>query len=104
MECGVASGLGQAYVNGPTDGMESCGLTRNGTSSATRVRAVERAIALLFRLAEHRCGVSLQQLAREVGCSKSTVHRLLATLEGLDVVERDAPLGHYRLGRRAREL
>jgi DNA-binding IclR family transcriptional regulator len=68
------------------------------------VRAVERAIALLFRLAEHRRGVALQQLAREVGCSKSTVHRLLATLESMDVVERDAPLGHYRLGRRAREL
>jgi DNA-binding IclR family transcriptional regulator len=68
------------------------------------VRAVERAIALLFRLAEHRRGVSLQQLAREVGCSKSTVHRLLATLEGMAVVERAEPQGHYRLGRRAREL
>jgi DNA-binding IclR family transcriptional regulator len=68
------------------------------------VRAVERAISLLFRLAEHRRGVSLQQLAREVGCSKSTVHRLLATLEGMAVVERDARLGHYRLGRRARQL
>ncbi len=71
---------------------------------ATHVRAVERAIALLFRLAEHRRGASLQQLAQEVGCSKSTVHRLLATLEGLQLVERDAELGRYRLGRRAREL
>jgi IclR family transcriptional regulator, KDG regulon repressor len=79
-------------------------LAQNGTAGATHVRAVERAISLLFRLAEHRRGVSLQQLAREVGCSKSTVHRLLATLEGMDVVERDTPLGHYRLGRRAREL
>lgn len=69
-----------------------------------RVRAVERAISLLFRLAAHRHGVSLQQLAREVGYSKSTVHRLLATLEGMDVVERAEPPGHYRLGRRAREL
>jgi IclR family transcriptional regulator, KDG regulon repressor len=65
---------------------------------------VERAISLLFRLAEHRRGVSLQQLALDVGCSKSTVHRLLATLEGLGVVEWDALAGHYRLGRRAREL
>ncbi len=80
------------------------GLTQNGTAGAVRVRAVERAIGLLFRLAEHRRGVSLQQLAREVGCSKSTVHRLLMTLEGLDVVERDSAPGHYRLGRRAREL
>jgi DNA-binding IclR family transcriptional regulator len=48
--------------------------------------------------------VSLQQLAREIGCSKSTVHRLLATLEGLEMVERDPRPGHYRLGRRARDL
>jgi IclR family KDG regulon transcriptional repressor len=68
------------------------------------VRAVERAIGLLLRLAEHRRGVSLQQLAREVECSKSTVHRLLATLERLEMVERDARPGHYRLGRRAREM
>jgi IclR family transcriptional regulator, KDG regulon repressor len=79
-------------------------LPRDGTTASVRVRAVERAISLLFRLAEHRRGVSLQQLALDVGCSKSTVHRLLATLEGLGVVERDALAGHYRLGRRAREL
>ena len=70
----------------------------------THVRAVERAIGLLLRLAEHRRGVSLQQLAQEVGCSKSTAHRLLATLERLEMVERHARPGHYRLGRRAREL
>lgn len=74
------------------------------TAGATSVRAVERAMALLFRLAEHRRGVSLQQLAGEVGCSKSTVHRLLATLERLGAVERDARPGYYRLGPRAREL
>jgi IclR family KDG regulon transcriptional repressor len=61
-------------------------------------------MTLLFRIAEHRRSVSLQELAREVGCSKSTVHRLLATLERFGVVERDPELRHYRLGRRAREL
>ena len=70
----------------------------------TRVRAVDRAIELLFRLSDHRRSVSLQQLAAEVGCSKSTVHRLLATLEALGVVARDARPGYYRLGRRTREL
>jgi DNA-binding IclR family transcriptional regulator len=79
-------------------------LAQVATAGATSVRAVERAMALLFRLAEHRRGVSLQQLAGEVGCSKSTVHRLLATLERLGAVERDARPGYYRLGPRAREL
>ncbi|HLI27496.1 MAG TPA: IclR family transcriptional regulator [Chloroflexota bacterium] len=68
------------------------------------VRAVERAVALLFRVAERPEGASLRQLADEVGCSKSTVHRLLATLERLEVVERDPALRQYRLGRRLRAL
>lgn len=71
---------------------------------AAGVRAVERAVALLFRVAEQPGGVSLRQLAEEVGCSKSTVHRLLATLERLEVVERDAALRQYRLGPRLRAL
>lgn len=70
----------------------------------TGVRAVERAVSLLFRLAEHPNGASLHQLAREVGVSKSTVHRLLATLEGLEAVEQDRATRAYSLGWRARRL
>ena len=76
----------------------------SGTATASNVRAVERALELLFRLGAYRQSVSLQQLAQEVGCSKSTVHRLLGTLERLEAVERDRDSRHYRLGRRMREL
>lgn len=79
-------------------------MVQTRAAGPAHVRAVERAIGLLFRLAAHPGGASLQQLAQEVGCSKSTVHRLLATLERLEVVERDQIPGRYRLGRRAREL
>jgi DNA-binding IclR family transcriptional regulator len=68
------------------------------------VRAVERAVALLFHLAEQPRSQSLHQLARDIGCSKSTVHRLLATLERLEIVERHFPYNYYQLGRRFREL
>lgn len=68
------------------------------------VRSVERAIELLFRLAAHEEGAGLQDLAGEVGCSKSTVHRLLATLQALGVAEQDAASRQYRLGPRMREL
>lgn len=68
------------------------------------VRSVERAINLLFSLAEHPDGASLNQLARDIQCSKSTVHRLLATLEGLDVAEQDARSREYRLAPRVRRL
>ena len=68
------------------------------------VRAVDRAVELLFRLAAHPEGIGLQRLADEVGCSKSTVHRLLATLQGHDVAEQDAASKLYRPGRRLGEL
>ncbi len=85
---------------------EASNVPRNGTQPAAPVRAVERAVELLFCLAGNDRGRSLEQLAREVGCSKSTVHRLLGTLEGLGVVavERDGHYRRYRLGPRVREL
>ncbi|MFI5267321.1 MAG: IclR family transcriptional regulator [Chloroflexota bacterium] len=73
-------------------------------NSGGSVRSVERAVELLFRLAAYPEGVGLQQLAREVGCSKSTVHRLLATLQGLSVAEQDAASKLYRPGSRLAEL
>ena len=81
--------------------------TAIGPSLSSRdggVRAVERAVELLFRLAAYPDGVGLQQLARDVGCSKSTVHRLLATLQGLGVADQDAASRLYRPGGRLAEL
>src|SRR2546423_11362570 len=77
----------------------------DGTTSTT-IRSVERAVDLLFCLAGRDGTRSLEHLAREIGCSKSTVHRLLGTLEGLGVVavERDGHYRRYRLGPRVREL
>ncbi len=68
------------------------------------VRSLERGVELLFRLAAHPEGVGLQQLARETGCSKSTVHRLLATLQSLSLVEQDGRSRLYLPGRRLAEL
>ena len=68
------------------------------------VRSVQRAFELLFRLAEHPAGASLQRLASEAGVSKSTTHRLLATLERLGAAEQDAASRVYRLGPRMRLL
>jgi DNA-binding IclR family transcriptional regulator len=73
-------------------------------NAASSVRAVQRALDLLFRLAEHPDGVSLQRLAAEVGFSKSTTHRLLATLERAGAAEQDLASRAYRLGPRLRRL
>lgn len=75
-----------------------------GEGTKEGVRAVERALAVLFRLAAAPQGIGLQQLAREVGCSKSTVHRLLGTLQSLGVAQQDAPSRLYLPGPRLAEL
>jgi DNA-binding IclR family transcriptional regulator len=67
--------------------------------------AVERALQLLLLVMEHQQGASLQQLARQVGCSKSTVFRLLATMERLNAeqeLQDNRGLGYaYSLAERA---
>ena len=45
------------------------------------VQSVERIFQLIEHLAAHPTGVSLQRLAEETGLAKSTVHRLLASLQ-----------------------
>jgi len=60
------------------------------------VQSVERAFAVLGCLAGGPAGVS--ELASRVGLPKSTVARLLSTLEHLGAVEQVAPGGAYRVG------
>jgi DNA-binding IclR family transcriptional regulator len=67
-------------------------------------RTVDKAIAILhqFTLDEPQLGVS--ELSRRLDLTKSTVHRLLGSLQKGGLVEQD-PLTHkYRLGREAVDL
>ena len=67
------------------------------------VRAVERALDVLLCFASgHEWG--LTEIAGQVGLHKSTVHRLLATLEDKGFVTRDAATDKYRLGLSVLEL
>ncbi len=63
---------------------------------ATAVQSVERAFSILDAL---RAGpATLSEIARHVDLPISTTSRLLATMEGLDVVERIDNLNLYRIG------
>lgn len=67
------------------------------------VRAVERALdVLLVFVSGHEWG--LTEIAGRVGLHKSTVHRLLATLEDKGFVTRNAATDKYRLGLSVLEL
>jgi IclR family transcriptional regulator, KDG regulon repressor len=67
------------------------------------VRAVERALDILLCFTED-AELSLTEIAGKVGLHKSTVHRLLASLEGKGFILRSPSTEKYRLGFRLWEL
>lgn len=67
------------------------------------VRAVDRALDVLLCFAE-KAEWGLSEIAVRTGLHKSTVHRLLATLEDRGFVNRDEVTEKYRLGLRVLEL
>jgi len=46
------------------------------------IRAVERALDVLLCFTSQTPELSMSQIAERIGINKSTVHRLLSTLEG----------------------
>jgi len=67
------------------------------------VRAVERALDILLLFLE-RAEWSMTEMAERTGLHKSTVHRMLATLERKGFVARDSLTERYRIGMRIWEL
>lgn len=66
--------------------------------SRTLLGSVQNAARVLraFSDADQELGVS--ELARQLGLTKSTTHRLVATLEHERLLDQDARSGKYRLG------
>ncbi|MNW49516.1 Transcriptional regulator KdgR [compost metagenome] len=67
------------------------------------VRAVERALDILMCFTRGS-DLALTEIAGEIGLHKSTVHRLLTTLEEQGFVTRDQATEKYRLGLKIWEL
>lgn len=72
-------------------------MARTRTPAPRRTAAVERAVALLYALAESG-ELGTNELARRLGINASTASRLLATLAGAQLVEQLPDSGRYRLG------
>ena len=62
------------------------------------IRAVERALDVLMCFTNQTPELTMTQISELVGINKSTVHRLLATLERKRFVERDIVTGVYKPG------
>src|ERR1700759_3902147 len=67
-------------------------------SSQANNQSVERAVALLRALAATHGDQRASDLAKSAGLGLSTATRLLATLEALDLIDRDEASGVYRFG------
>jgi DNA-binding IclR family transcriptional regulator len=68
------------------------------------VRAVDRALDVLLCFNRQSPELSMTQIAELIGIHKSTVHRLLATLENKRFVQRNPDTGTYRLGIRLLQM
>lgn len=68
------------------------------------IRAVERALDVLMCFTNQTPELTMTQISDLIGINKSTVHRLLATLEGKRFVERDAVTGVYKPGIRLLQM
>jgi len=62
------------------------------------VRSVERAISILFLVAQNDRPMGLSEISRSVGLDKATTLRLLTTLEGSSLIQQDTATRRYLLG------
>lgn len=68
------------------------------------IRAVDRALDVLLCFSANTPVLSMTQISEIVGMNKSTVHRLLATLEAKRFVQRDPLTGLYQPGNRLLQM
>ncbi len=68
------------------------------------IRAVDRALDILLCFTRQTPRLSMTQIADQVGMNKSTVHRLLGTLEKKRFLQRDPDTGVYQLGIRLLQM
>lgn len=62
------------------------------------VQSLERALTILNKISEYPDGIQIARLSEKVGLTKSTVHRLLATLSSMNYVVKDEETDKYKLG------
>jgi IclR family transcriptional regulator, KDG regulon repressor len=71
---------------------------KNTDSTDNTIRAVDRALDVLLCFSTQTPALTMTQISEKTGIHKSTVHRLLATLEQRHFVRREVETGIYRPG------
>src|SRR5918992_2640198 len=73
-------------------------------SDGTYSQSLERGLSILSSFKSARPLLGVSELAREIGLSRSTTHRYVATLAALGYLEQDDLTRRYRLGPRVLDL
>jgi IclR family pca regulon transcriptional regulator len=73
-------------------------------AAAGHSQSLERGLAILSSFRDGRGLLGISDLGRELGLSRSTTHRYVATLTALGYLQQDAPSKKYRLGPRVLDL
>ena len=90
---------------GASDAVADPGRAPAVTSGSRRtLTSVANAARLLKQFTPQHSSLGVTELAGRLGLGKSTVHRLLATLEDERLIEQDQATGRYRLGLAVFEL
>ena len=74
------------------------------TRQATWSQSLERGLAILSAFGSDRSTIGVSELSRELGLTRSTTHRYIATLTSLGYLQQDAETKRYRLGPRVLDL
>jgi len=69
----------------------------NSKRDFSQIQVITRAVSILRAIRDYG-GLNLSQLAREVGLARSTVFRIVATLEAEGLLKTGNPDGHIQLG------
>ncbi len=72
--------------------------------NASHSQSLERGLSILSAFGSGRPLLGVSDLSREVGLSRSTAHRYIATLAGLGYLQQDPATRKYRLGSRVLDL
>ena len=73
-------------------------------SASGHSQSLERGLAILSSFSSLRPLLGVSELSREVGLSRSTTHRYVATLTALGYLQQDPATRRYRLGPRVLDL
>ncbi|MES1247132.1 MAG: IclR family transcriptional regulator [Actinomycetota bacterium] len=75
-----------------------------GDPAPNHSQSLERGLAILSSFRSGRALIGISDLGRDLGLSRSTTHRYVATLASLGYLQQDAPTKKYRLGPRVLDL